>query len=213
MYSHFSQYLLTWCWLFLIPSVLDSSRPSSTAKCSKTTMALPAPVISYELAFSLMPSYVEPITYAEVSIHKGQIVAKKHLTQQEFIDIATGNLLSKSNEDGAHLFLKYGVKMCKSKYDSLSNTYYGSCHVMDQLWKLRHQTKPGDFEITSTEDSNIESASDKERGWSNFKHAPDKSQLIKLKPFGINRLNDFAVGSKAFALIKAVNDPEWVREY
>lgn len=213
MSSHFTQYLFSWALLFLIPRPGDFSKHSSISKCSKTALASPAPAVTYELAFSLMPNYSEPITYAEVSIHKGQIVAKKHINQQEFIDIAAGNLAAKSNLKSEHLFLKHGIKMCKAKYDSLSGHYYGSCHVMDQLWKLRHQTKPGDFEITSTEDTNVESASDKERGWSNFKHAPDKAQLIKLNPFGVHRLNDFAIGSKAFELIRAANNPEWVRKY
>jgi hypothetical protein len=213
MSSHFTQYLLSWCLLFLIPGSGDLTKRSSLSKCSKTALKNPAPAVTYELAFSLMPNYAEPITYAEVSLHKGQIVAKKHINQQEFIAVATGNLSSKSNPEGTHLFLKYGIKMCKSKYDSLSGHYYGSCHVMDQLWKLRHQTKPGDFETEPTEASNVEEATTKERGWSNFKHAPDKSQLIKLNPFGVYRLNDFAVGSKAFALIKAANNPEWVRKY
>lgn len=213
MSSQFTQYLFSWCLLFLIPSSGDFSKHSSISKCSKTALASPAPAVTYELAFSLMPNYTGPITYAEVSIHKGQIVAKKHINQREFIDIAAGNLVAKSNLKAEHLFLKHGIKMCKAKYDSLSGHYFGSCHVMDQLWKLRHQTKPGDFETETVEASNVEEATSKERGWANFKHAPDKSQLIKLNPFGVYRLNDFAIGSKAFALIKAANDPEWVRKY
>lgn len=204
--------ILGLCFLLFIP-VLCSNIGGARKPSERDSLAkIGLPAVSYELAFSLMPNYGEVITFAEVTVHKGTIVGKKHLSKEEFILIGTGNMHSKSNPDQSNLFLKYGVKMCKSKYDSSAQRYLGSCHVLDNLWKLRHQTKPGDFEKDQAT-AMVENAPASERGWANFKHAPDKAQIAKLSEFGIHRMNDFAFGANAFRLIKACNDPDWVRNY
>lgn len=199
------------CFLLVIP-VLCSNMGDDRKQLEKDSLAkIGLPAVSYELAFSLMPNYGEVITFAEVTVHKGKIVGKKHLSQEEFILIGTGGMNSKANPQKTNLFLKYGVNMCKSEYDSTAQRYFGSCHVIENLWKLRHQTKPGDFE--KDQDAKVENAPSGERGWSHFKHAPDAAQLAKLSEFGIQRMNDFAFGANAFRLIKAVNDPNWIRNY
>ena len=204
--------ILGLCFLLFIP-VLCSNIGDSRKHLEKDSLAkIGLPAVSYELAFSLMPNYGEVITFAEVTVHKGKIVGKKHISQEEFILMGTGGMTSKANPQKTNLFLKYGVNMCKSEYDSSAQRYLGSCHVLDNLWKLRHQTKPGDFE-KDQEDGKVENAPSSERGWSHFKHAPDAAQLAKLSEFGIQRMNDFAVGANAFRLIKAANDPNWVRNY
>lgn len=207
-----TQYFLGLCFLLFIPLLCSNIGDSRKYKVHPSASKIGPPAVSFELAFSLMPNYGEVITFAEVSVHKGKIVGKKHINQEEFILIGTGGMSSKCNPQRSNLFLKYGVKMCKSEYDSSAQRYLGTCHVLNSLWKLRHQTKPGDFE-KEQEDAKVENAPSSERGWSGFKHAPDAAQLTKLSQFGIQRMNDFAIGANAFYLIKAVNDPDWVKNY
>lgn len=167
--------------------------------------------VDYKLGILLMPNYQEPVTYAVLGLHKGEVISKSYLTQEEFILIGTGNIRSKANPEKANFFAKYDVPYCEATYDSVFTSFSVQCKAMNNLWKLRYQVRPGDPIIEST--ASVEEGTSKGGGWARTLHAPDEAQIEKLAPFGINKLHQFSYGADAFRLIKASNDPSWIQGY
>lgn len=60
--------------------------------------------VDYQLGILLMSNYQEPVTYAVLGLHEGEIVSKSYLTQEEFILIGTGHIRSKANPDKSNFF-------------------------------------------------------------------------------------------------------------
>ncbi|MCH2198763.1 MAG: hypothetical protein MK081_08255 [Flavobacteriales bacterium] len=150
-------------------------------------------------AIQLMPNWNDPITFGIATIYEGEVIDLDHVTMENFIMIYAGARKHIANKTGSNLFSKRGINNCYVDYVSAERQHYRTCDPVEGLWKLRYQKNPNDD-------------TDK-GGWSSIESAPDDRQLSMLRAFNITRLNDFAIGEDAWALIQAVNDPSWVAKY
>jgi len=163
----------------------------------------PLPLAEYHLAFGLKPgSNTTLFTCGEVTVYEGKILHTKHLTVQNWLLIASGQLKSKSNPDGVNLLDSFSVGNCSIQYDELAREYVYTCHPMANLWRLRYDNFP----------LQVEGPSDK-AGWSNKKYIPSEGQLLILQGYGIERVNDFTYGANAFRLLHDISNPAWVATY
>lgn len=149
-------------------------------------------------AIQLMPNWTEPVTYATVTIYQGNIIDVEHHSADTFIRIYSGAMNHRYNPSQSDFFGLNGIPNCAVEFDTIFNTSKSHCGPLEQLWKLRYQKNPRTSEAG---------------GWARKGGAPDDAQLSMLSRFGIQCLNDFAIGENMWQLLHAVNDPAWQSQY
>ncbi len=149
-------------------------------------------------AVQLMPNWSEPVTFATVTIYEGEIIDVDHHSADTFIRIYTGAMSHRYNPNQTDFFTAHGIPDCAVEFDTIFNTSKSYCSTLNQLWKLRYQQNPRTREPG---------------GWARKGGAPDDAQLSLLRPFGIERLNDFCAGEHMWLLLQALNDPAWQTRY
>lgn len=174
--------------LLLVTTGANSRHPSE----SELRFAQKVPAVQ------LMPNWSEPITFATVTIYQGRITDVDHHSTDTFIRIYSGSLVHRYNPDGIDYFDLHDIPNCAVEFDTIFNTSKSYCSALSQLWKLRYQKNPRTYESG---------------GWARKGGAPDEAQLIKLKAFGIERLNDFSTGDDMWLLLQSVTDPSWQSMY
>ncbi len=119
------------------------------------------------------------------------------LTQDAFMYQAVGKQKSLGNPQKINLFEKYQIK---------------NPNIVSSLWKLRYTENPnqqlGDYLGHTYNKANL--------GWSqndSIPFLPTNAQMIILREFGIDRFSDYIYDEKAFRLLNAMEDPEWVKAY
>lgn len=150
------------------------------------------------LAVQLVPNYTDPVSHSIVTIYQGKVHSIRHLSRRDFILIATGAMRSPFNPEGKNLMALRGIDRCGFRIDSVSQKVRTDCHCIDDLWKLRYDKNP----LTQNGE-----------GWARAGGTPDPAQMAMLKTFGIDKLHDLIYGDQLFALLRAVNDPQWVESY
>ena len=119
------------------------------------------------------------------------------LTKDAFMFQAVGRQKSPGNPQKINLFEKYQIK---------------NPSIVNSLWKLRYKENPNQ----PLSEHLGHTASKNNAGWSQndeIPFLPTEAQMNILKGFGIERFSDYIYNEKAFGLLKAMEDPEWVRAY
>lgn len=124
----------------------------------------------------------------------------REVSERNFILIASGNQRSKANPQQVNFFDQYGIPNCNVKYDAPFKDWEIDCLPTQQPWKLRYQKRP-------TVDGSGEP------GWAGKAINPTERQLFMLRSYGIQGLDDYAIGPKAFELLRDCSDPAWIGEY
>ena len=144
----------------------------------------------YYLGFNLIPNAGGSLV--NFALIKPQANGKQKvilLTQDNFISQCSGKQKSLGNPDKINFFKKYNIK---------------NLAILNNLWKLRYTEYPYRTEQKP------------EKGWSQndeIPYIPSLAQLNMLKKFGIERLNDYFYGEKAFKLLQAIENPQWLKSY
>lgn len=150
------------------------------------------------LAIQLVPNHTDPVSHSIVTIYQGKVHSIRHLSRRDFILIATGAMQSPFNPESKNLLALQGIDRCGYRIDSVSQKVRTDCQCIDDLWRLRYNKHP----LTNNGE-----------GWSRGEGMPDASQMAMLQPFGIQKMHDLIYGDPLFALLRAVNDPQWVASY
>lgn len=119
------------------------------------------------------------------------------LTKDAFMFQAAGRQKSPGNPKKINLFEKYQIK---------------NPNIVNSLWKLRYKENPNQ----PLSEYLGHTASRNNAGWSQndeIPFLPTEAQMDILRGFGIERFSDYIYNEKAFGLLKAMEDPEWVRAY
>ena len=161
----------------------------------------------HHLGILLKPHWPnELVTYAVVKEFNGKIIKSYKCDRRQFLLMATGHQRTEANPDAKNFIELFEVPLCEARYDTLMLEHEIYCPITDQLWKLRYAQKPGVKQEADTETG-------AESGWAKRKLSPDERQLNMLKEFGIESINDYAYGDNCVKLLRAVSDPNWVKEY
>lgn len=150
------------------------------------------------LAIQLVPNHTDPVSHSIVTIYQGKVHSIRHLSRRDFILIATGAMRSPFNPEGKNLLALRGIDRCGYRIDSVSQKVRTDCQCIDNLWRLRYDKNP----LTNNDE-----------GWARAGGTPDGAQMAMLQPFGIRKMHDLIYGDPLFALLRAVNDPQWVESY
>lgn len=150
------------------------------------------------LAVQLVPNHTDPVSHSIVTIYEGKVHSIRHLSRRDFILISTGAMRSPFNPESKNLLALRGIDRCGYRIDSVTQKVRTDCTCIDDLWRLRYDRQP---------------LTDNGEGWARAGGTPDPSQMAMLQPFGIKKLHDLIYGDQLFALLRAVNDPQWVESY
>ena len=160
-----------------------------------------APLVQVELAFNLIPQWPNSgCTFAIIDHIDEKIYRIREIDERTFVLIATGHQRSKANPRQANLFEEFGVEGCEAVYNQPFREYEISCGPTQQLWKLRYQARPS-----------VEGPG--EAGWAGKELCPNDRQMYLLKGYGIQELDDYVIGTKAFELLRNCSDPSWISHY
>lgn len=159
------------------------------------------PIIQVELAFNLIPQWPNSgCTFAIIDHIEEKIYRIREIDERTFVLIATGHQRSKANPRQANLFEEFGVEGCEVVYNQPFREYEISCSPTQQPWKLRYQARPS-----------VEGPG--EAGWAGKELCPNDRQMYLLKGYGIQDLDDYVIGTKAFELLRNCSDPSWISHY
>lgn len=165
----------------------------------------PKMAVDHHFAISLAPNYGDLTTFAICSVSKGKVVRVKKVDRKSFVAMVGGKYESSANPTASNLFAQYKIPNCYWPEDTIR--VKKTCPAVDNLWKLRYQKKPGSAQ---GESSTLEGGAG---GWAAKERAPSASQLDILKRYGIDNLNDFAMGQDVFRLMIDIQDPSWQAAY
>ncbi|MFT5183709.1 MAG: hypothetical protein ACI84C_000835 [Flavobacteriales bacterium] len=168
--------------------------------------------VERHLGFNLMPTWPGAlVTYAEITIYKGDIIDFKSISELEFIVISLGKMKSAANPNQSDFLQLYDIPHCEVEYIDDLYVHQIRCNTIQSLWKLRYRFPPG---APSTKAS-IETGSIG-GGWTlgtNGANAPSPRQREILKTFGMKTLADFVWGGRCYRLVKATTEPSWLSSY
>lgn len=135
---------------------------------------------------SLMTQYNSFIRYGFIQIKSTGETKITYLTQQQFIQQVTGQMVSKANPDKKNLLEEKEIM-----WQSFEN-----------LWKLRYAEYPYD------------GANSQEKGWAGRDFAPSPPQWSFLKQqYQYNNFDQFLYGDNMWKLLKDSQDPAWQNQY
>ncbi|NNE56296.1 MAG: hypothetical protein HKN32_09765, partial [Flavobacteriales bacterium] len=153
------------------------------------------------LGFNLMPHWPGSLnTFGIVKTFQGKMIDFNHLSEKEFILVASGLMKCPCNPDGKNFFEEFQVPRCEAWWDQPFAQHEFDCPTINNLWKLRFSKRPGSGNLP---ENSTESGYSPDRGWAKTEFGPSKGQLQMLNSYGIKDLDDFAVGDKCFELIKS----------
>jgi len=150
------------------------------------------------LAVQLVPNHTDPVSHSIVTIYQGKVHSIRHLSRRDFILISTGAMRSPFNPESKNLLALRGIDRCGYRIDTVTQNVRTDCACIDNLWRLRYDKHP----LTNNDE-----------GWARGGGTPDASQMAMLQPFGLRKLHDLIYGDQLYALLRAVNDPQWVESY
>lgn len=140
------------------------------------------------LGFQLLNGPSSLIRFYEVHVDCNGSLKYTLIPESSFVYQAKGRQLSKANPKGEDWFVSYGIK---------------DPNTVNSLWKLRYREYPYFTQIP-------------QKGWSSndsIDWMPSKAQFKILSRYGINSLQDFCYGYRAFLLLKDMEDPQWIENY
>ncbi len=151
------------------------------------------------------------VTFAEVSVHKEQVIDFKSIPEREFILISLGKMKSAANPNMADFMALYDIPQCSVEYLDDFDRHQLRCNTVENLWKLRYRFPPGD----PSAQASVESGS-ANGGWAlgpNGANAPSAHQRQILAGYNMGTLADFVWGGNCFRLIKSTTEPSWLSNY
>jgi len=162
---------------------------------------------TYYFGLSLMPSYQGVVSYGIVGVQDGKVLGTEAVPVQDWVRMNAGEITSRANPKRKNLFEEYKVDSCWVLYDSIYWTYGKKkyvgyeCIPMNNLWKLRYQTHPYDYD-------------NQEPGWSKTPFSPSIEQMEFLRDgYGITHLDAFVWGENMYRLLNDMNNRLWVDAY
>ncbi len=141
------------------------------------------------------------LTTFMVCLDNGRVLTHhKILTQNEFVQFASGNWPSIYNPRRINLFENNELS-CGIFTDSFSHKQTTFCFPADSLWKIRYASYP--FRNSS------------EEGWSNNLMKPStKQQLFLYHNYGIKNIDgDYFMDTSFWKLLRDVQNPQWITNY
>lgn len=151
------------------------------------------------------------VTYAEVTVFKGQVIDFKSINQREFIMMSLGQMKSAANPNQSDFLKLYDIPHCEVQYIDAFDVHQIKCNTIESLWKLRYRFPPGDPSAKASVESGSTSG-----GWAlgpQGANAPSPHQREVLATFGMETLADFVWGGSCYRLIKSTTDPAWLSSY
>lgn len=162
---------------------------------------------TYYFGISLMPSYQGVVSYGIVGVNDGKTMGTEAVPVQDWVRMNAGEITSRANPKRVNLFEEYKVDSCWVLYDSIYWTYGKKkyvgydCSPMNNLWKLRYQTHPYDYD-------------NQELGWSKTPFSPSIEQMEFLRDgYGLSHLDGYVWGENMYRLLNDMNDLGWVNAY
>jgi hypothetical protein len=139
------------------------------------------------------------MTFALVTIAYGKRIGFQHITQNDFIQIASGHWKSPANTNHEDLFEKNNV-LGGVFSDTVTYEKIVFCPALDSLWKLRYSYNP---------------YQPNENGWAGEKYQPNSKQAIYLyENYGLYNINnDLFVDTNCWKILRDVCNPEWITNY
>jgi hypothetical protein len=135
---------------------------------------------------SLMTQYNGFIRYGYIQIKSTGETKITYLSQQQFMQQVTGQMISKANPNKIN-YLEQKVIMWQS---------------FENLWKIRYAEYPYD------------GPNKLEKGWAGRDMAPSEAQWKFLKQYyGYSNFDQFLYGENMWKLVKDSQDPAWQSQY
>ncbi|MEX1002662.1 MAG: hypothetical protein WDZ35_11150 [Crocinitomicaceae bacterium] len=140
------------------------------------------------------------ITYAMITVYKGQIISAEVVRKDRFIYTALGHWPHPINPDRENLFEKHGVDSCfllKNEQGKVVGYY---AKPFQHLWKVRFYEHPYAYDS---------------QGWSQGQYTPSIAQKEFLRrEYGVrNILTEYIYGDSLFKLLRDVQSPAWISRY
>lgn len=139
------------------------------------------------------------MTYSIVTLSGKKVVYSRHISQNDFIYMASGNWKSTANPNNEDLFqlnnVEGGIFLDSATFEKIPY-----CPALDSLWKLRYNFNP---------------YQPNEPGWSIEQYKPSEKQALYLyNRYGLYNINTGYIADTAFwQLLRDVTNPDWITNY
>lgn len=154
-------------------------------------------VFGVKVGYQATGQFITFIAYLDNGGYKS---AKKILTENEFVHVASGKWPSIYNPKRENFLEKHGLD-CGIVVDSFSRKESSYCFPADSLWRIRFNKHPFDLKAGN--------------GWSNKPFKPSSAQEIFLfEHYGIKQIDcDYFEGKYFWQILEDVQNPEWIANY
>lgn len=155
------------------------------------------PIFGVKVCYQSTGQFTSFMVYLDNGVTQN---ARKILTQNEFIHIASGKWPSMYNPKRINYFEEHNLN-CGVIKDSITLKEYGYCLPLDSLWKIRFQKHP--FDISQG------------NGWSQKQFRPSPHQEIYLYDnYKIKQIDgDYFLGDNFWKILQDIQNPEWIENY